>query len=405
MPKDSGDDNKGKDKDKASSKSFNADEVWGKIDDAQKAKTTPTLPSDDEPLLNAENKKGGDVPEDASASLEPADEGDEISDSVSAPEVTVVETINSKTTKSDDGDHDVDDSAEVLHSDVESVITDEFTETVWDVLEHAGVTKKRIVIFLVAFIAFVYFVFSFLFSSGDSSKSTIPDEPVETTAPSTATSAFTLDSSYLIGLEYNKSASAVEHLNPISSFVGMDGVDAVLATGLVVEADDVRFYRYIGLLRDVQNVYNVDIYNLMDISVDRRLALDNHIKLLESLLNDANSSILEINRILENLSVAYNGSLTQKNFAEKQFFQSTQNLLGRNAYSYLHSFVLSSQNYVEQRAYANAYLVVRDMMVNSVSALEPRYRDVVANREALIKGIHVFDIPDSDIDAIIRLDQ
>ncbi|MDA1060942.1 MAG: hypothetical protein O3B47_04070, partial [bacterium] len=47
---------------------------------------------------------------------------------------------------------------------------------------------------------------------------------------------------------------------------------------------------------------------------------------------------------------------------------------------------------------------VREMYVNALTVSIPRYNDIKANKEALIKGVRVFDIPGSDIDAIRRVE-
>ena len=44
------------------------------------------------------------------------------------------------------------------------------------------------------------------------------------------------------------------------------------------------------------------------------------------------------------------------------------------------------------------------MYVNALTVSIPRYNDIKANKEALIKGVRVFDIPGSDIDAIRRVE-
>ena len=50
---------------------------------------------------------------------------------------------------------------------------------------------------------------------------------------------------------------------------------------------------------------------------------------------------------------------------------------------------------IPKTQHANAFQML------SLDALEPRYRDIDSNIEALIKGIRVFDIPYSDIEAIV----
>ena len=70
---------------------------------------------------------------------------------------------------------------------------------------------------------------------------------------------------------------------------------------------------------------------------------------------------------------------------------------------FLDSFVVSSQKAVALQAEFNSLATVQEMFLNALKLLEPRYADIEANKEALIKGVKVFDVPASDIDAIIPL--
>ena len=58
----------------------------------------------------------------------------------------------------------------------------------------------------------------------------------------------------------------------------------------------------------------------------------------------------------------------------------------------------------ELKAYYNAYRIVLDLCIAYLDLLEPRYQDIVANTEALIKGIRIFDVPASDIEAILPIE-
>jgi hypothetical protein len=45
--------------------------------------------------------------------------------------------------------------------------------------------------------------------------------------------------------------------------------------------------------------------------------------------------------------------------------------------------------------------ILKNMFINSLTVLRPRAKDISTNTEALIKGVKVFDIRGSDINAII----
>ncbi len=292
----------------------------------------------------------------------------------------------------------------------EKVQHDEFKESFWDILEQAGITKGRLVgalLGLVIFITVLYFLFSGLGGGDEAGQDSSGGQQVDDQqsggegAPTGPSQAYGVVSSYIFGLEYNPQTPIVAE--PIGSIGNLTGVQAGFALGGNFESDQIRFVYYMGILRDMQNIFATDVYQLMDTAIDRRAAIDKHLEEIDRLLEDGVEAYNEIVQIQNSLDLNFEASVVERDLYEQQFFAFSQALLGQGAYDNLNLFIEKSNETNEVKAYFNAYSLLRDMFVNSVTFLEPRYQDILVNKEALIKGVRVFDIPDSDINAIIRL--
>lgn len=56
------------------------------------------------------------------------------------------------------------------------------------------------------------------------------------------------------------------------------------------------------------------------------------------------------------------------------------------------------------RARFNALGTIADQIESSLTFLRPRYQDILVNQEAILEGVRVFDVPGSEIDAIIPVE-
>lgn len=288
-------------------------------------------------------------------------------------------------------------------TDQGAVKKDEFHEIkseIWDILEQAGITKKTLMWFGIIFVIGLFFIFAFLFgwfSDGDG-EPVANDEPVaedtqvpEDTEPSDEPSDETTPS-FLFG----------ESL-PISSGGNIDGVNAAFIFGGLFESEKVRFAYYMNLINDLNNIYTTDVYLLLDMSVDRRAALERHLLQMNNLILEGEKALAEIDLILQNLDRTYNSIAVNRDLHEEQFFTFTQNLRGNSAYNSLELFIGFAQDGTRVKAYFNGYELIFQAYQNVLAVIKPRYQDIVVNREAVIKGVRVFDVPSSDIKAIIPL--
>jgi len=295
----------------------------------------------------------------------------------------------------------------------------DFRSEFWDILEQAGITKGKlitvVVVIVVGILAFLGFVFDwykiFDFSSSPSSNEENKQQVVaekqpieEDKIPVANSKAYGLISSYIFGVEYGKLLPD-EALLPIGAYGREDSILAGLELGGARDVQKIKFAYYASLLRKMQNVYEVDIYTLLNQSTDRSATLNQYLLDFNAVISEAMIAYSEIDQQANVWFAEYDQIIKNQNSIETQFFNNLNGLTGESAYQALGDFIKSSQQAVEIKGYANAYKALRLMFINSLNVIRPRYSDVYYNREALIKGVKVIDVPGSDINAIIRTSQ
>jgi len=290
-----------------------------------------------------------------------------------------------------------------------SKANDDFKSEFWQILEQAGITKAKLIGFAVVLVVGIFALLFFVFGWGNGGSSPVPkveviqDKPVENeTVPVANSKAYGLISSYIFGLEYGKLLSD-DKLFPIGIYGNEDGLISSLELGGMGDAQKIKFVYYTDLLRRMQNVFEVDPYGLLTESTDRMATLDRYLIDLNNVISEAMIAYSEIDQQANIWFAEYDQILKNQKNIEVEFFNYLNGLKGESAYKSLGNFMDSTQQASEIKAYANAYKSLKTMFINSLNVLRPRYSDVYYNREALVKGIKVIDVPNSNINAIIRL--
>lgn len=289
-------------------------------------------------------------------------------------------------------------------------------EDLWIVLEHAGITKRKLLIFavviLVALGVGLFFIFGgmkLFSSSGEVKDSPIkrdavkaqPEKTVETKPIVTPSDQRPYDiiSSYIFGLEF-KSPEVIK-AEPITSFGDIGGVDSGLIFGKIINLKEEQFVEYVKVLEQMNNIYNVDIYSMLNLAVDRRAALNKYLTDMDSLINSATTALANIQAHLTQMNEQYDIISKKAAAYETTFFSYARNYYGQTAYDNLKLFMDTSNEAARIKAQYGAENALKTMFINSLNALKPRYKDVSSNTEALIQGVKVFDIKNSNINAII----
>lgn len=265
----------------------------------------------------------------------------------------------------------------------------EFEEDFWTILGQAGITKKRILIFGIALVVIILGIIVF-FSFGDDDG----NEPVDKEVVGEETDESNLVgiiSAYIFGLEHA----------PVTDFGNISGTSAGFILGKMGQNNQESFVSYIDLLRRMDNLYNTDVYNLVNLSLDRRAALNAHLIEMDSAISEGLAVYELLQQQLGILDLEYEKITSQRDLYENAFFEDITALRGQDSYYKLGLFTEFSQTALKIKAEYNAKRTIRDMLVSALNLLRPRYKDISTNAEALIKGVKVFDLPDSDIDAIL----
>ncbi len=286
---------------------------------------------------------------------------------------------------------------------------DDFKNEFWHILEQAGISKKGIVIFSLLFVFGVFALLGYFFDwykffdfgkgGGKTEISNEVQEP-KVVESSSKGSIAGIVSSFIFGLEYAQLPNPII-VQPIGAMSNIAGIDYALLLGKNDDLSAELFVSYVDLLGKMENIYNVDVYELVNLAVDRRAALEDYLSQMDSLINEGLSALSAIESDLASIGLEYDAKNVEKEQYEALFFNNTQVFYGQTAYDNLRFFMQSDQAAVELKARYSAYNTLRTMFINDLNFLRPKYKDISINSEALIKGIKVFDVPKSDIDAIL----
>lgn len=283
----------------------------------------------------------------------------------------------------------------------------DFKEDFWAILEQAGITKKRILIFGIVLVVIILGIIAFFsFGGGDSAGGSDDEEEVTETDEISPDSGYESDlvgiiSAYIFGLEHAPKDFIPIVAEPVTGFANVSGMEAGFIFGKMGQSSQESFVSYIDLLRRMENLYNTDVYNLVNLAVDRRAALNVHLIEMDSAVSEGLAVYELLRQQLEVLDIEYEKVISQRDLYENAFFEDITALKGQDSYYKLGLFTEFSQTALKIKAEYNAKRTIRDMLINALNILRPRYKDISTNAEALIKGVKVFDLPDSDIDAII----
>ncbi len=263
-----------------------------------------------------------------------------------------------------------------------------FKTELWDILEQAGLTKKRLFgclsIVLIAVLAF----FSFSFFNGDDDKEVLVEED------NMGNFLINIVTSYIFGAQdsghFSTNASDTSALSTAFFYGDTSG--------------DLRneFVVYLNLVSRMKNIYNTDLYEYLDKFANRSQALNNHLNELGNIISEAENTVANLTTELKGMQNRYDTMINTKNLHENEFFKFINDLNGSRAYSELQIFLEYSRYSSEIKADFNAKKTILNMINNVLEFLKPRYEDISLNKEALIEGIHVIDVKGSDIDIFIK---
>ncbi len=185
---------------------------------------------------------------------------------------------------------------------------------------------------------------------------------------------------------------------------GETGISAATYFGELMDEKSIvnMFVEFVEVLQKMQNLYNVDVYALLDRTSEREDAFSEYLEDLTDVRDEANNkyAILKIN--IDELKVSYNSLGPDKDKFEEDFFVSMESLEPEKSDYLLKAFVDASQKQVALKARVAALEQLAVYYENAFTKLERRISAVEQNREALVRGIRVVEVPGAGIDLIIK---
>jgi|GEM_PF-2711907 len=279
-------------------------------------------------------------------------------------------------------------------------------------LEQAGITKGKIIGVGIGFVVVILLIISAFFipfgsifgggTSDNTAKNQQTEQPkktekqptTNTTIPAVQSGTEALNMSEILGNEYGALVLGTDKTS---------GAFFALSLGGEFVSSEHRFSYYMRQLNELQNLYATDVYKLLDQSYDRRATLTDFLEKMKMAIETGKQIQSEVAKAASNLNSAYLSTSSQEVNFQTEFFTDVKDLRGQDSFTNLEKYIGFSQNAIRLRSYYKAYNYISDMYVNSLKKIEPRYQDILVNFDALVKGVHVFDVTGSDINAIIRL--
>jgi hypothetical protein len=217
--------------------------------------------------------------------------------------------------------------------------------------------------------------------------------PIDNTPPAQQTGPVWVDPSVYSGLLLSE---------PVPLPVGETGVNVGVSLGeeSPITAES-QFQLFLSDFEALYNLYYVDVTALLNGSNDRAQTLDDHIQTLRDHYNKSATHYQAVVDIKAQLKIKYDGIELEKQTAETQFFAEMKAFDGPSAEEALAQFVELKQQQVELKAHYFAFGQLEYKYETVLDSLLPRISDLEINREALIAGVQVVDILNSDLDLIL----
>ena len=181
------------------------------------------------------------------------------------------------------------------------------------------------------------------------------------------------------------------------------GLDANLIFGATLDSVSGDLALDLALQNKMANAYNTDLYVYLNKSVNRTETLQLYISEFDQMVKDAETRVVILNEEMNLLQNLYESLSSQKVEVENAYFDLIDNEKSQQAAINYEKFIDLSNQIVEVQAQYNTKNYIVSRYNRFLDAIKPRIVDVKANFDALVKGVKVFDVQNSDIQAIISL--
>ncbi len=185
---------------------------------------------------------------------------------------------------------------------------------------------------------------------------------------------------------------------------GETGITPAYYFGLLrdVSAETVRFIDYLKNLRALQDLYQTDVYAMLDQTTARDKKLLDYLAELKAMRESSDTIRREIAAQIDDSKISYNSLEADRTRLENDFFVAVANLAGEKSDFLLKSFIDVKQKQSALKARQAALEKVLEYYVTALKRLDVRIEAVDKNRDALIQGVHVVDIPGANLNIILK---
>lgn len=170
-------------------------------------------------------------------------------------------------------------------------------------------------------------------------------------------------------------------------------------TGSTLFVDAVEHLQY------MRKIYGVDLRKVLAESSDKVAYLNNHINELNNAISKAENVLLSIEDARAKLKEKYDAATANKDTIEKTFFENIQKYEGETAQSNLNVFIDIKLEQVDLSAQYKAWGSIVNYYEKYIPVLKTRLKDIEYNKDALIKGVQVYILENSEgLDLVIKVD-
>ncbi len=161
-----------------------------------------------------------------------------------------------------------------------------------------------------------------------------------------------------------------------------------------------RLEVYVQNIFQIQNILNTDIAALLDAQKDRKPVLDALIESFDNLIKVSQENAAFVTKEVITMRELDNSLRSQLAAKEKQFTSSLSQFLPQDSSKQLDEYTKLAKEESEMKAQLGAMAKIDKYYQVGMVKLLARIRDIKANQDALIKGVKVFDIKNSDLKII-----
>lgn len=177
------------------------------------------------------------------------------------------------------------------------------------------------------------------------------------------------------------------------------GINASYVNGFRGQSSQ-RFQLYVSNILQIQNILNTNVAALLDAQKNREPVLNNLIQSFDNLVKTSSENAALVSKEIVTMRDADNVLRAKLVAQEKLFTTSLSQFLPQDSEKQLNEYIKIAKEESEVKAQLGAMAKIDKYYQVGMVKLLARIRDIKANQDALLKGVKIFDIKNSDLNII-----